>query len=586
MSVSCDACLKANFRGRRYKCLICYDYDLCSACYEGGATTTRHTTDHPMQCILTRHDFDVYYGGEALSVEQPQSLTCPFCGKMGYTETSLQDHVTADHPDSAYEVVCPICASVPGGDPNHVTDDFAAHLTLDHRSGAPRDLDEPSGSRHGVRRIPHQGRGISRGVARRNMTFGSVSSGLFSPSSRESMDPIAELLSQLSGVRRATASDNSSSAASQLQQLQIQLERQQVASQPTSQGSSSTELDQLFLWIPPEMEPAPTENWRLWQDSYPAAGLRQQLERLPRRGGASSSGGVGSGGSGSGGNSSGGGGGSGGGGVGGGGGGGGGGSSSGSHSGVMVNIGSSSTANVVTTHHQPPPLLVHAGSHSQPQSQYLLARLGDSESDIDGSSGSSDRAGFVQELLLSTLCDLSVSPGALGDGSLLPASLAKRGGVAHETDVSKGDSERALKVVISSDVGTQTNSSTPPISSTTTTTTTQTNMQHPAMPQSKTPNTMKSVKGAKGVVVGRSSPGSQQQQQQQHQQQQQQQQQQQSNGGGVVSRPLTGTGTVAVSPVGGPGRGRASGGSVSPGAARRKLVRGVEGRATEPPPPH
>lgn len=48
---------------------------------------------------------DVYYGGEALSVDQPQSLTCPFCGKMGYTETSLQDHVTADHPDTPYEVV-------------------------------------------------------------------------------------------------------------------------------------------------------------------------------------------------------------------------------------------------------------------------------------------------------------------------------------------------------------------------------------------------------------------------------------------------------------------------------------------------
>lgn len=48
---------------------------------------------------------EVYYGGEALSVDQPQSLTCPFCGKMGYTETSLQDHVTADHPDTPYEVV-------------------------------------------------------------------------------------------------------------------------------------------------------------------------------------------------------------------------------------------------------------------------------------------------------------------------------------------------------------------------------------------------------------------------------------------------------------------------------------------------
>lgn len=55
--VSCDACLKGNFRGRRFKCLICYDYDLCASCYESGATTTRHTTEHPMQCILTRVDY-------------------------------------------------------------------------------------------------------------------------------------------------------------------------------------------------------------------------------------------------------------------------------------------------------------------------------------------------------------------------------------------------------------------------------------------------------------------------------------------------------------------------------------------------
>lgn len=203
-------------------------------------------------------------------------------------------------------------------------------------------------------------------------------------------------------------------------------------------------------------------------------------------------------------------------------------------------------------------------------------RLGDSETDTDGGSGSSDRAAFVQELLLSTLCDLSLSPGALEDGNILPTSLAKRGGgMSRDVGTSKGDSDKASKAVVSSDVATQTSSGTQPLTSTATTTTTQTNTQHQTMPQSKTPNTMKSVKGAKGVVVGRSSPGSQQHQQQQ-----------QSNGGGVVSRPLTGTGTVAVSPVGGPGRGRASGGSVSPGTARRKLVRGVEGRTTEPPPPH
>lgn len=55
--------------------------------------------------------------------------------------------------------VCPLCAAMPGGDPNLMTDDFAGHLNLEHRTG-PRDLisflDEPASSRHSaVRRIPH-----------------------------------------------------------------------------------------------------------------------------------------------------------------------------------------------------------------------------------------------------------------------------------------------------------------------------------------------------------------------------------------------------------------------------------------------
>jgi len=89
-----------------------------------------------------------------------------------------------------------------------------------------RQYDEPSAIRHGggVRRIPGRTLGGPR-TRRSNMHFSS-SSGLsaLSPSGRESVDPIAELLSQLSGVRRGGP------PTSQLQQLQMQmqLDRQQV----------------------------------------------------------------------------------------------------------------------------------------------------------------------------------------------------------------------------------------------------------------------------------------------------------------------------------------------------------------------
>lgn len=211
--VSCNSCRKNNFRGLRYKCLICYDYDLCSACYEAGLTSTRHTVSHPMQCIVAKNDFDLFYSGESVTSEQPQSLTCPLCGNLGFSETSLLEHVTNEHgnsdnDESSAGIVCPIC----GVETNQLTYDFTTHLTMEHRT-----------PREAVEQVAMRGRGgrchtrASGPRGRRTQHYNAVGgpSGS-SPTVRDSTDPFVEILAQLSNVRRA--------GASQLRQLQMQLQ--------------------------------------------------------------------------------------------------------------------------------------------------------------------------------------------------------------------------------------------------------------------------------------------------------------------------------------------------------------------------
>lgn len=58
---------------------------------------------------------------------------------MGFSDATLLEHVSTEHTETSLEVVCPLCAGLPGGEPNLVTDDFAGHLSIEHRTG-PREL--------------------------------------------------------------------------------------------------------------------------------------------------------------------------------------------------------------------------------------------------------------------------------------------------------------------------------------------------------------------------------------------------------------------------------------------------------------
>jgi hypothetical protein len=73
----------------------------------------------------------------------------------------------------------------------------------------------------------------------------------YSPSNREAMDPISELLSQLSGVRRSAGGQFNSSgpSASQLQQLQMQLQLERQHAQAACKATRRTNTSSVTTTI-------------------------------------------------------------------------------------------------------------------------------------------------------------------------------------------------------------------------------------------------------------------------------------------------------------------------------------------------
>ncbi|KAF5307594.1 hypothetical protein FQR65_LT18381 [Abscondita terminalis] len=62
---------------------------------------------------------DLHHLEEVLwNTGQAVSLTCPFCFRMGFTELTLQEHLVSDHVGTLPQVLSPLCAAIPGQNPN------------------------------------------------------------------------------------------------------------------------------------------------------------------------------------------------------------------------------------------------------------------------------------------------------------------------------------------------------------------------------------------------------------------------------------------------------------------------------------
>ncbi|KAK3085820.1 hypothetical protein FSP39_009124 [Pinctada imbricata] len=66
------------------------------------------------------------------NVPNRATFVCPVCGLSNLDSTGLVEHCNQNHQNETNHV-CPICASMPWGDPNMVSSDFISHLNLRHK---------------------------------------------------------------------------------------------------------------------------------------------------------------------------------------------------------------------------------------------------------------------------------------------------------------------------------------------------------------------------------------------------------------------------------------------------------------------
>uniref|UniRef100_A0A5F8APM1 Ring finger protein 114 n=1 Tax=Macaca mulatta TaxID=9544 RepID=A0A5F8APM1_MACMU len=68
-----------------------------------------------------------------VNVPNRYTFPCPYCPEKNFDQEGLVEHCKLFHSTDTKSVVCPICASMPWGDPNYRSANFREHIQRRHR---------------------------------------------------------------------------------------------------------------------------------------------------------------------------------------------------------------------------------------------------------------------------------------------------------------------------------------------------------------------------------------------------------------------------------------------------------------------
>ncbi|XP_070575493.1 E3 ubiquitin-protein ligase RNF166-like [Ptychodera flava] len=111
---------------------------VCKAC--GMKVRYSKLRAHNSECLKVKdppiHKFaPVAPTSQVYPADQPNRSTfhCPYCDMLNLDASGLLKHCNEKHKGAREPAVCPICASMPWGNPNQQSGNFIQHLNIRHR---------------------------------------------------------------------------------------------------------------------------------------------------------------------------------------------------------------------------------------------------------------------------------------------------------------------------------------------------------------------------------------------------------------------------------------------------------------------